>query len=60
MQILRAKILQESAELAQVFRELQLQNLMLMEDIDAQSDQALQLKQKIEVMKRELLTVRQR
>ena len=60
MQILRAKILQESAELAQVFRELQLQNLMLMEDIDAQSDQALQLKQKIEVMKHELLTVRQR
>jgi hypothetical protein len=60
VQVRRSLVLKESADLAQVYREIQLQNVMSMEGLDGQVDEALSLRQRIEALKRDLLTVRSR
>lgn len=53
-------MLQELADLSQLYRELQLKNLYLLENVDEQVDQILDLKQHIDYLKRNLLTTRKR
>jgi hypothetical protein len=60
VQVKREQLLKELAELAQLYRDLQLKNVYLLEDIDEQTDQILELKHSIEFLKKEILTVRKR
>lgn len=53
-------MLQELADLSQLYRELQLKNLYLLENVDEQVDQILDLKQHIDYLKSNLLTTRKR
>jgi hypothetical protein len=48
------------AQLAQLYRDLQLKNTLLMENVDEQLDKILSIKEHIEFLKKELLTVRKR
>ena len=56
----RELILKEMAQLAQLYRDLQLKNTLLMENVDEQLDKILSIKEHIEFLKKELLTVRKR
>ena len=54
----RELVLKEMAQLAQLYRDLQLKNTLLMENVDEQLDKILSIKEHIEFLKKELLTVR--
>ena len=56
----RELVLKEMAQLAQLYRDLQLKNTLLMENVDEQLDKILSIKEHIEFLKKELLTVRKR
>lgn len=46
--------------MAQLFRDMQLKNVFIMEEIDDNEDKLIDYKQKIDFLKRELLTLRKR
>lgn len=48
------------ASLAQLYRDLQLKNTLLMENVDEQLDKIMSVKEHIEFLKKELLAVRKR
>lgn len=48
------------ATLAQLYRDLQLKNTLLMENVDEQLDKIMSIKEHIEFLKKELLTTRKR
>ena len=56
----RELVLKEMAQLAQLYRDLQLKNTLVMENVDEQLDKILSIKEHIEFLKKELLTVRKR
>ena len=53
-------MLKEMATLAQLYRDLQLKNVYLMENTDEQIDRIFEIKANIEFLKREIIAVRKR
>jgi GTP cyclohydrolase II len=60
MQKQREQMLKEMAVLAQMFRDQQLKNMYLMENIDEQVDKIFEIRNHIEYLKKDIINTRKR